>query len=279
MATKAATKSSASPSTLTILSWNVNGLRSILGKGFARVINELRPDAVCLQEVKAFEKDVPHLAVELPDYQTFYSSAQKPGYSGVATLLRSPGLIPPEAILRNFSPTAVRFAREGRILILPLGEFSIYNLYFPSGTSGERRQAEKYIFLDLFLNHLKQLNPKEKNKVIVCGDLNICHRPIDIHHPIEAERRKLTGFLPEERVWMDAFVAAGFTDTYRALHPERKGEYSWWTYRAGARGKNLGWRIDYQFVADALAKRVTDARLLTSIEGSDHCPTVLSIDL
>jgi exodeoxyribonuclease-3 len=263
--------------TLKILGWNVNGLRSILAKGFAQVLAEHQPDIVCVQEVKAFEKDVPNLSEVLPEYSALFSSAEKPGYSGVATFLRRSRNFTCGAVKTSLSDERDLFAREGRVLIMPVGDLLLYNLYFPSGTSGESRQAEKYRFLDLLLAHLSRLSPEERSKVVLCGDFNICHRAVDIHHPREAEKRRLTGFLPEERAWMDALVESGFIDTYRSHNPSTTGEYSWWTYRAGAREKNLGWRIDYQFVSPALASRARAASLLTSVTGSDHCPTLLTL--
>ena len=270
---------SSSNSPLTILGWNVNGLRSILTKGFSDIVREIDPDVICLQEVKAFEKDVPNLGSDFPDYSVAFSSAEKPGYSGVATFVKKSRGSAAGTLRTSLSKERDLFAREGRILITEVEGLLLYNLYFPSGTSGEDRQAEKYRFLDVLLAHLLGLPERERKRVLLCGDYNICHKEIDIHHPREAEKRKLTGFLPEERAWMDKLVQAGFVDSYRALHPTTIGEYSWWTYRAGARGKNLGWRIDYQFLAAPLASRITQAELLTSVQGSDHCPTLLTLSV
>jgi exodeoxyribonuclease-3 len=240
-------------------------------------VRELAPDVICLQEVKAFEKDVPSLSDDLPDYSVAFSSAEKPGYSGVATFVKKSRGITAETLRTSLSKERDLFAREGRILVTEIESLLLYNLYFPSGTSGDHRQVEKYRFLDLLLAHLTSLPAHDMRRVILCGDFNICHKEIDIHHPKEAEKRKLTGFLPEERAWMDRLVEAGFVDSYRSMHPTTAGEYSWWTYRAGARGKNLGWRIDYQFLAGPLATRINKASLLTTVQGSDHCPTLLSL--
>lgn len=262
-----------------ILSWNVNGIRAAIRNGLLQVLAEHQPDLVCLQEIKISADDLASVAIQFTDYHLDASHARKAGYSGVALLSRKSSNSKPPLVCTQLDSPASLFSDEGRILIAKFKDFTLYNLYFPSGTSGEERQTLKYEFLELLLAHLAALPVAERSRLVVCGDFNICHQPIDIHHPREAERRRLTGFLPEERAWMDRFVALGFVDSYRHLHPNTAEHYSWWTYRAGARKKNLGWRIDYQFVASALAPRIKRAELLTTTLGSDHCPTLLEIDL
>ncbi len=273
----------AAPETLRILSWNVNGLRSILAKGFREVIEKRNPDVVCLQEIKITADDLAPIAALLPGYTTFASHAARPGYSGVALLLRDnlakDVRISDRLSTKTTSPLEEAAHQEGRVLIAESSQFLLYNIYFPSGTSGETRQDFKYQFLDHLTAHLNELSEAQRSRAVICGDFNICHKPEDIHHPEVATRRQLTGFLPDERAWIDRLVASGFVDSFRAIHPEVRDVYSWWTYRAGARGKNLGWRIDYQFVAKELAPHVEDAQILTDVMGSDHCPTELLLQI
>lgn len=258
-----------------IISWNVNGLRSVISKGLAKFIEQERPDILCLQETKISPEVVESLdKYKLPGEWT-YSHAIKKGYSGVATaVIRKTN----SKITTRISGVGDRLLdQEGRILISTHKEFTLYNVYFPSGTSGEIRQNLKYRFLNKFKKKLAALPSRELNKLIICGDFNICHKEIDIHHPIEATKRKLTGFLPDERKWMDEFAAIGFTDTFRKFHSNLPYQYTWWSSRSGARKKNLGWRIDYFFVGKNIAKRLRDAKILADVQGSDHCPTLISL--
>lgn len=255
-----------------IVTWNVNGIRSAHTKGMHQVFHELKPDIACLQETKAHEEQ---LSAELRgDGDWYFSSAKKKGYSGVATVVHTKSFLPEKV---SYGIGIPRFDEEGRFTITEHGEITLYNVYFPSGTSGDERQAFKYEFLDAFLEHVKKLPPKRREKLIVTGDFNICHRPIDIHHPDVAEKRKLTGFLPEERKWMDTFAALGFADSFRLLNGDQPSRYTWWSQRAGSRGKNLGWRIDYFFVASGLKDRVVRAEIFEQISGSDHCPILLEL--
>ncbi|MCB0322859.1 MAG: exodeoxyribonuclease III [Bdellovibrionales bacterium] len=253
-----------------LICWNVNGLRSIQRKGLQGFLEEQQPDVLCLQETKICEDQLTAELEPPPSYRRICSSAQKRGYSGVATYLRTTVPCEEEKLLRGLGNTS--FDNEGRYLVTRHPHFVLYNIYFPSGTTGEARQQVKYDFLDHFLEHLQTLSAADRERLIICGDFNICHRPIDIHHPETAEKRKLSGFLPEERAWMDRFVDYGFVDTFRLIHGDIEKAYTWWTFRAGARQKNLGWRIDYIFVSEALAPQVRDAGILNTCEGSDHCP-------
>lgn len=259
-----------------LVCWNVNGIRSALNKGLAAFVKKERPDFLCLQETKIDESLAPDMADGLPDYNALFSCAHKKGYSGVATFLGE-RVKEPKDISGRLGKAV--FDNEGRTIISKHQAFTLYNLYFPSGTTGDHRQSFKYKYLDFLYAHLKKLSPRERGKLIICGDFNICHKEIDIHHPHEAEKRKLTGFLPDERAWMDRFVELGFVDTFRHVHGPDKQQFTWWSQRSGARKKNLGWRIDYIFVGKSLAKKITAAKILDKVPGSDHCPIVLELKL
>lgn len=264
-----------------LISWNVNGLRSIFKKGFLEFLEEHQPDLICLQETKISSEQIAELALCPPNYELFHSGAVKKGYSGVLTYVHQrhvPDLCPPRTGI-GIEP----FDAEGRFVISEHGmstnsAFTLYNAYFPSGTTGEVRQDFKYKFLEAFFEHLQSLPKAKRDKTVICGDFNICHREPDIHHPDKATKLGLSGFLPDERKWMDQLTELGFVDTYRFIHGPERREYSWWTFRAGARSKNLGWRIDYFFVANALVPRVKNAQLLTTVMGSDHCPILLDLE-
>lgn len=259
-----------------LISWNVNGIRAASRKGFPDFFNEQGADIVCLQEIKIHEEQL-NGELSFPNYQPYCSYAEKKGYSGVATLSHS-GLPLKEKEIR-FGIGAEEFDSEGRFVITPYEDFTLYNMYIPSGTTGEARQDFKYSFLDTLSTHLKGLPAKEREKVVLCGDFNICHQDIDIHHPETATKRELSGFLPAERAWLDRLCEMGFVDTFRHAQGDTADAYTWWSYRAGARKKNLGWRIDYFFVAKEMASRVKNAEILASVEGSDHCPITLELDI
>ncbi len=260
-----------------LISWNVNGLRSICQKGFLAFAAGEKPDIICLQETKLQDDQVKEEQMVPPGYCAHFSAAEKRGYSGVATFLTRK--MDSSVQRQSKAIGSKRFDTEGRFLITRTKNFILYNVYVPSGTMGDERQSFKYKFLDVFSAHLSSLSKADFSKLIICGDFNICHREIDIHHPAEAEKRQLSGFLPEERKWMENFLRLGLVDTFRLCHGDIKGIFSWWTFRAGARQKNLGWRIDYVFVASALAKKVRKAGIMTKVTGSDHCPVMLDISL
>ncbi len=252
-----------------LISYNVNGLRSAIGKGLLTWLAEQQPDILCLQEIKAQPDDLPLLEIEAAGYRPYWHAAQKPGYSGVATWSKRP----PDRVVVGCGME--KYDREGRILRTDFGSWSLLNVYFPSGTTGEERQAFKMEFLDDFLHWIEALK-KERPNLIVAGDFNIAHTEQDIHDP--KGNKKSSGFLPEERAWMSQWFASGFTDAFRYRHPDRI-EYSWWTFRANARAKNKGWRIDYFAVSDPLASRIAEVRHLGHIAHSDHCPIWMQIDL
>lgn len=258
-----------------LFSWNVNGLRAVYKKGFREFLDQEPFDALCLQEIKIHADQ---LSEELapPEHLTRYCThAEKKGYSGVATYLGPSVNCPEESISHGIGST---LDHEGRFLITEVDDILLYNLYIPSGTTGEERQNIKYGFLDYFLSHLEGLSKKDRERSVLCGDFNICHEDIDIHHPETATKRELSGFLPKEREWIGKLLELGYLDTFRHLYPAKSDQYTWWSYRAGSRGKNLGWRIDYFFVADALKSRIKDAGILSTVMGSDHCPIFLELE-
>ncbi len=254
-----------------IISFNVNGLRSVLQKGFLRWLAEEKADFICLQEVKY---DTPQLLDDLFSglgyTHNYWHPAQKKGYSGVAILGKKPAL----QVYRGSGIT--HYDAEGRILRLDTDLFCLINVYVPSGTSGEVRQSFKMEWLAHFQEYVNSILQNIKTPLILCGDFNIAHQEMDIHNP--KTNANATGFLPEERAWVTKFLASGFVDTFRYINPETQ-RYSWWTYRANARSKNLGWRIDYYFVSTALKDRIYRAELLTDICFSDHCPTLLELTI
>lgn len=256
---------------LTLLTYNVNGLRSAINKSFLDWLGQQSPmpDIVCLQEIKTRPEEVPLADIENLGYQCYWHPAQKPGYSGVATWTKRP----PDRVVAGCG--IEKYDREGRILRTDFGHWTLLNCYFPSGTTGEERQAFKMEFLDDFFRWIADLK-RERPHLIVTGDFNIAHTEQDIHDP--KGNKKSSGFLPEERAWMTQWFQSGFTDAFRYRHPERI-EYSWWTFRANARAKNKGWRIDYFSVSNELAPRIADVRHLGEAVHSDHCPVWMQIDL
>ncbi len=252
-----------------IVSYNVNGIRAALKKGFDEWLGANLYDVVCLQETKAHQEQVAVESFEKLGYHHHWFSAEKKGYSSVATF----SLREPDQVVKGCG--IEKYDREGRIIRTDFGEWSVLNCYFPSGTSGDERQAFKYDFLDDFYNWIAELK-KERPKLIIVGDYNIAHTEIDIHNP--KSNKKTSGFLPEEREWMTKWFESGFTDAFRNANPEMV-EYSWWSYRANARNNNKGWRIDYQSVSDNLKDKIVAARQLTDVKHSDHCPVWLEIDL
>lgn len=259
-----------------IISWNVNGIRAAEKKGLFNFIEKEKPDIFCLQETKIDASALEKLSFLPENYTAFFSHAQKKGYSGVSTFVSKDFL--KQHMNNSFSLGENSFDSEGRYLVSEFKDFILYNTYFPSGTTGEVRQNFKYKFLDHFLEHTKSLTPAKRDKVIICGDFNICHQEIDIHHPETATRNQLSGFLPDERAWFTKFLESGFKDVYRDLNIDKKHCYTWWSYRAGSRGKNLGWRIDYFLVASKFAARIKKAEIFPEIQGSDHCPIGIEIE-
>ncbi|MCB0558281.1 MAG: exodeoxyribonuclease III [Phaeodactylibacter sp.] len=254
----------------TIVSYNVNGIRAALNKGLLDWVKANDIDIFCVQETKAQPEQVDARSeFEALGYEQHWHSAEKKGYSGVATFSR----IEPDDVVVGCGME--QYDREGRILRTDYGDWSVLNCYFPSGTTGDIRQGFKMEFLADFHSWVKELR-KERPKLIIVGDYNIAHTEIDIHDPVG--NKKSSGFLPEEREWMSQWFDNGFVDAFRHLNPD-KVEYSWWTYRAGARKKNKGWRIDYQSVTENLKDKLLEAYQMTDVVHSDHCPVYMKIAL
>ena len=252
-----------------VISYNINGIRAALRKGLDQWIKAAQADILCFQEIKANESQFDVQIFEDLGYHTYWFPAQKLGYSGTAILSK----IKPQSITYGMGHDLYDY--EGRVLKADFDDFSVVNVYMPSGSSGEIRQAFKYQFLDDFYNYTQRVLNTHPN-LIVCGDYNICHQPIDIHNPLR--NKNTSGFLPQEREWLTSFLALGFVDTFRNFCDEPH-HYSWWSYRANARVKNLGWRIDYLLASLPLQKHLSSAQILSQAKHSDHCPVVLSLDV
>ncbi len=250
-----------------IYSYNVNGIRAALKKGFALWLKQASPDIICLQEIKAGISQFNIPLFEHLGYQCFINPAEKKGYSGVAILSK----IQLDKIQSGMGIS--KYDSEGRIIRADLSGVTLVCAYIPSGTTGETRQEFKMEFLNDFRKFISDLRIA-KERLLICGDYNICHKPIDINHP--ELHQKTSGFLPEEREWFDSFINDGFIDTFRMFN-NLPDQYSWWSYRAGSRDKNLGWRIDYHLVTESLNNNVENADILHNIQHSDHCP--VSVDL
>ncbi len=251
-----------------IITYNVNGIRAALTKGWLDWLKDASPDVLCLQELKAQSDQLPQFELQELGYQLYSYPADKKGYSGVAIVTKhKPDKIETVKIEEEIN--------EGRLIRADFGDLSIVSVYIPSGSSGEERQAFKMHWLDLFQKYVADLLTSRK-KLIICGDYNICHQAIDIHNPVS--NAKSSGFLPEERAWIGKFIDSGFIDTWRYFHPDIK-EYSWWSFRFNARAKNLGWRIDYNMASKNLEQQLASARILSEAKHSDHCPVELIINI
>ena len=252
-----------------IYSWNVNGIRSALKKGFEDWFSATDPDVLCLQEVRAEKNQVAEVASR-EGYSTYGNACQrKKGYSGVAVYSK----IEPDAV--NYGFEIEEFDEEGRVLQLVFPDWVLNCIYFPNGGQGDDRLDYKLRFYDAFLENSKQWLTDGKH-VVTLGDYNTCHKEIDIARPKENEN--VSGFLPIERAWMDKYVENGFVDTFRTLHPDTRDAYSWWSNRFGARERNVGWRLDYAFVDAALMPNVVSSEIHSSVTGSDHCPISLELE-
>lgn len=251
-----------------IITYNVNGIRAAMNKDLVGWLKAANPDILCLQETKATPDQVDVQAFEALGYHLYWYSAQKKGYSGVAIFSK----LKPKHV--EYGCGIEKYDFEGRIIRLDFDSCSVMSVYHPSGSSGDDRQAFKMQWLTDFQNYIDDLKKKVPN-LILCGDYNICHKPIDIHNP--KSNANTSGFLPEEREWMEQFIQSGFTDSFRHFNQEPH-QYSWWSYRAGSRGKNLGWRIDYNLVANHLEKHLKRAVILPDAMHSDHCPVLVEID-
>ena len=250
-----------------LISYNVNGIRAAMNKGFLDWLAKESPDVLGLQEIKALETDIELRIFQDLGYQVYWYPAVKKGYSGVAILTK----IAPKFVHYGMGISA--YDSEGRMIRADFDGFSFISAYFPSGTTGDIRQDFKYAFLDDVYGYVQDLK-REHPALILSGDYNICHKAIDIHNPVS--NKNTSGFLPDERAWMDKFVDLGFIDTFRAFN-SNPGHYSWWSYRAGSREKNAGWRIDYQMASKEIQNKLKSAVILQDVVHSDHCPVVLEL--
>jgi len=248
-----------------LLSWNVNGIRAIQKKGFLEWLKREKPDVLGIQETKAKPEQLDMFLMHPEGYHTFWNSAVRPGYSGVALFTKEQ----PQQVTMGFG--VKKFDEEGRVIVAEYPGFIFMNIYFPNGKSGDERLKYKMDFYDETLKFVKKLKKKQPN-IIVCGDYNTAHKEIDLARP--KENQDVSGFLPVERAWMDKWVADGQVDIFREFHKE-PGHYSWWDLKSGARDRNVGWRIDYHFVTQTLAPRVKSATILRDVIGSDHAPVSL----
>lgn len=251
-----------------LISYNVNGIRSAMNKGFVDWLKAENPDIIGLQEIKAQEKDIDATIFQDLGYELYWFPAVKKGYSGVAIFTK----VKPKSI--NYGMGINKYDDEGRMIRADFEDFSFISSYFPSGTTGDVRQDFKYEFLEDVFGYMQDLK-KQNPKLILSGDYNICHKPIDIHNPIS--NKNSSGFLPEERAWMDKFTESGFIDTFRHFNGDPH-QYTWWSFRANSRAKNLGWRIDYHMATKELQNKLKSAVILQQVQHSDHCPIVLEID-
>ena len=252
-----------------IVSYNVNGIRAALKKGFLEWLVATDPDVICLQEIKAQEEQLDLGVFESAGYPyNYWFSAQKKGYSGVAILSK----IKPKNIVYGTGIESMDF--EGRNIRADFSDISVMSMYLPSGTNIQRLE-HKFEYMDLLQNYVDELK-KELPNLVICGDYNICHEAIDIHDPVR--NKNVSGFLPEERAWMTNFLKSGFIDAFRALN-NAPHKYSWWSYRANARANNKGWRLDYTLVSTPLKENIKRAVILTEAVHSDHCPVLLELNL
>lgn len=250
-----------------IVSYNLNGIRAAMRKGLVDWLADNDFDVVGFQEVKAMREQVDLQPFEDLGYEVYWHAAERKGYSGVALLSKQR----PDQVVEGCG--IEKYDKEGRVIRADFGDWTLLNCYFPSGTSGDERQAFKYDFLDDFKAWIEALR-KERPNLIIQGDYNIAHTEMDIHNP--KSNKNTSGFLPEERAWLSEWWASGFVDSFRSQHPEQE-KYSWWSYRAASRKRNKGWRIDYQAVATPLADRIEESDLLNDAVHSDHCPCYLAL--
>ena len=252
-----------------LVSWNVNGLRAVAKKDFFKDLEKMNPDILCLQETKAQDNQVAEVFFGIENYELFSNSAEKKGYSGTAVLTK----IKPLHVSSDMG--IEEHDKEGRVLCLEFQDFYLVNVYTPNSGNDLNRLDYRQHWDLAYFNYLKKL--EKKKPVISCGDFNVAHRDIDLARP-KPNYNKSAGYMQQEIDGMDRYINGGFVDTFRQFHPETKGAYSWWSYRAGARSKNVGWRIDYFLVSDSYRDKVRGASILNEVLGSDHCPVQIELD-
>ena len=253
--------------TIKIFCWNVNGIRAIEKKGFHKWIKKASPDVLCLQETKAQEDQLEGSLKKIDKYSAFFFSAERKGYSGVATYAR----IKPLNVNKGFGKAI--YDNEGRVIETEFDKFTVFNVYFPNGGRGEERIQYKLDFYDELFFHIEKIRKRKKN-IIVCGDYNTAHKEIDLARPRDNEKN--TGFLPREREWIDKIINLGYIDIFREYNKE-PGQYTYWDFVTRARERNVGWRIDYFFVSKEMRGMVVDTKIHNGVMGSDHCPIELDI--
>ncbi len=251
-----------------IVSWNVNGIRAIINKDFAGIIKKINPDILCLQETKAQDEQVIQTLKGFDNYSIFSNSAERKGYSGTAVVTKEkPGDVSMGIGIKEHD-------NEGRVISLEYDDYFLVNVYVPNSGSDLKRLNYRQEWDTAFFDYLKKL--EDKKPVIACGDFNVAHKHIDLARP-KQNYNKSAGFMQEEIDGMDRYTEGGFVDTFRHFYPDRKDAYSWWSYRAGARQKNVGWRIDYFLASKSLITSVSRADILNDVMGSDHCPLILEL--
>ncbi len=251
-----------------MISWNVNGIRAILKKGAFDWFVQEQPDIFCIQETKAHKSQLSAALTEVDGYFVYFAEAERKGYSGVAVYTRTE----PNIVKTGFG--IERFDSEGRTLILEFDHFTLFNIYYPNGKASKERLQYKMDFYDAFLEYADTLKAQGHN-IVVCGDVNTAHKEIDLARP--RNNAKVSGFLPQERAWIDTLLEHGYADTLRMFHSKPE-LYTWWDLKSRARARNVGWRIDYFFVSDGFKNNVKDAFILSDVTGSDHCPIGIDVE-
>ena len=256
-------------STIKLISWNVNGIRAIHKKNALEWFHKQKPEILCVQETKAQQEQLPEALTTIDGYHTYFVSAEKKGYSGVGLY----SSIKPNSIKNGFG--IKKFDSEGRILIADYDSFVLFNIYFPNGKQSKERLKYKLDFYEAFLDYADKLKDAGKN-IVVCGDVNTAHKEIDLARPKENE--KVSGFLPEERAWIDKFLGHGYIDTFRMFN-DKPEHYTWWDLKTRARDRNIGWRIDYFYISQGLESKIKSGFILPEIVGSDHCPLGIELEI
>ncbi len=250
-----------------LISWNINGIRAAYKKGLYEWLIKEKPDILCVQEIKALPDQIPTILKNNPEYFVYINSANRKGYSGVATFAKQK----PKNVITNFGID--KFDIEGRIMITEFSNFVLLNIYFPNGKKNQERLNYKLDFYNAFLSYTDNIKIKDKN-IIVCGDFNTAHKEIDLSRPKQNEKN--SGFLPIERLWIDTFIEHGNVDTFRYFNKE-PNQYTWWDQKTRSRERNIGWRIDYFFINNGLIPNLSKSFILPEIMGSDHCPIGITL--